>query len=759
MAFNPRTVADYPELVETLHPTKNGELRPDKIARGSNKKYWWKCPRGPDHEWQANPLHRTQGRGCPFCAGKRVSVTNALAATHPDIAKQWHRSKNAPLTPWDVVAGSDRRIFWKCPKGDDHEWSAVLSSRTTGQRAGCPFCAGKRPSSTTSLAALLPALAEEWHPTKNLPLSPHDVTLGTERKIWWRCREDPSHAWPTLIMNRRRGAGCPQCRGREVGEPRTPAGFFAGRGKHGGKTLAERSLIASFWHPTKNKGRAPADITAHSRRRVWWKCPKGPDHEFQRSVDAQVAAKHKCPFCADQRVSLTNNIAARYPLLAAEWHPKKNGKLTPDRVGPGSIMTLFWWKCPKGPDHAWRTSISVRKLGIGCPFCSNFRVSVTNSLAALRPDLARQWHPKKNGRLSPSSVVCGANKKAWWRCPKSPAHDYQSKISQRSGSRGSGCPYCAGRRLAPDNSLAARRPDLAAQWHPTKNGSLTPADVTSGSARLAWWVCPKDEDHEWQVAVVQRAQYGCPVCVGRKPPKTRRLIDLYPALAAEWHPKKNGSRTAGDVSDRTTVKVWWRCPKNRLHEWREDVRTRVEGKGRCPFCAGRRIVPDRRRTNSVAAEAPEVALQWHPTRNGSTRPTDVVAISTKRVWWKCRKGPDHEWRAPPTDRIRSGYGCPFCASRRLSVTNCLAARYPRIAAEWHPTRNAPLTPRQIFPSYKEEVSWRCEYGHEWRARPAVRVRDRTRCPVCRVFKPRGPVTRRRIREDVRFPSGSPRSRR
>ena len=43
-------------------------------------------------------------------------------------------------------------------------------------------------------------------------------------------------------------------------------------------------------------------------------------------------------------------------------------------------------------------------------------------------------------------------------------------------------------------------PDLAKQWHPTKNGTLTPADVTLHSGKKVWWMY--DKGHEWQTTVL-----------------------------------------------------------------------------------------------------------------------------------------------------------------------------------------------------------------------------------------------------------------
>ena len=65
------------------------------------------------------------------------------------------------------------------------------------------------------------------------------------------------------------------------------------------------------------------------------------------------------------------------------------------------------------------------------------------------------------------------------------------------------------------NDLATLRPDLAAQWHPTKNGDLKPTDVTSGSGRKVLWICPLG--HEWQAVIYSRVKgNGCPICASNK---------------------------------------------------------------------------------------------------------------------------------------------------------------------------------------------------------------------------------------------------
>src|ERR1039457_809599 len=50
---------------------------------------------------------------------------------------------------------------------------------------------------TNTLQAIHPKLAGEWHPTRNAPLTPNDVTCGTGKKAWWLCKK--GHEWEASI--------------------------------------------------------------------------------------------------------------------------------------------------------------------------------------------------------------------------------------------------------------------------------------------------------------------------------------------------------------------------------------------------------------------------------------------------------------------------------------------------------------------------------------------------------------------------------
>ncbi len=141
------------------------------------------------------------------------------------------------------------------------------------------------------------------------------------------------------------------------------------------------------------------------------------------------------------------------------------------------------------------------------------KLTQATSLATINPTLAAQWHPTKNGTLTPSDVPAGSNRKVWWRCDKGKDHAWQTTVVSRTD-RGRGCPYCAGQMVCADNCLQTVNPRLAAQWHPTKNGTRTPSDVTAGSNRKVWWQCPTNNDHApWPAIVRSRSRgSGCPAC-------------------------------------------------------------------------------------------------------------------------------------------------------------------------------------------------------------------------------------------------------
>jgi hypothetical protein len=346
---------------------------------------------------------------------------------------------------------------------------------------------------------------------------------------------------------------------------------------------------------------------------------------------------------------LARTLADTFPQLAREWHPTKNGELRPEEVAPKSIRRV-WWRCSKDPDHEWCTGIGNRTAGKGCPYCSGRLATRETSLAALEPSVAREWHPTRNGSLSPWEVRPVSGQRVWWRCRM--GHEWQTTIAARA--IGSGCPYCSGKRATAETSLAALHPELAREWHPTRNGKRTAAQLRPGSGQRVWWQC--SEGHEWQALIASRTQgKGCPFCAGNRVSADMSLAAKRPDIAREWHRAKNRSLTPHDVTPGSGKVVWWRCA---IHdcEWRAKVQKRTGEGQRCPMCSGFRAGPE----TSLAARYPKIARQWHPSRNRSLTPDQVLAASRKSVWWQCGHVAGHVWQARIDQRTLLGSDCPYC---------------------------------------------------------------------------------------------------
>lgn len=143
----------------------------------------------------------------------------------------------------------------------------------------------------------------------------------------------------------------------------------------------------------------------------------------------------------------------------------------------------------------------------------------------------------------------------------------------------------------------------------------------------------------------------------------------------------------------------------------------------CPRCVDTKL-----RGVPLTAARPDLLPEWHTELNGGP-PGDLAAGSHKQRWWRCTADPTHVWRAQVRNRARAGSGCPYCAGKRATPANSLAAAAPALAAEWHPERNGIQSPSDVLPHSNKPVWWRCAHGHEWSARPANRIHGSC-CPHC-----------------------------
>ena len=209
-------LSENKELMKEWDWEANEGLNPNEITCGSHKKVWWKCSRC-EHEWQTVVKDRSLSHhGCPACSRKILVVgKNDLLTIRPDIASQWHPTKNGDLKLENITYGYGKKVWWKCNKCG-YEWQSTPNNRYRRQDNKCPQCVKNRNYvnracilGKNDLLTIYPDLAKEWHSIKNKELKPENVTVGSAKKVWWKCPH--GHEYRTSISSRTRGTNCPIC--------------------------------------------------------------------------------------------------------------------------------------------------------------------------------------------------------------------------------------------------------------------------------------------------------------------------------------------------------------------------------------------------------------------------------------------------------------------------------------------------------------------------------------------------------------------
>ena len=265
----------FPELAKEWSP-KNEPLRPSMITAATHRKVIWQCKLG--HEWTASVKSRTvNGTGCPYCSHNFVLPGfNDLASRFPEIAAEWSE-RNLPLTPDQVTAFKNIKVWWKCHLG--HEWNTLISTRAGGSQ--CPYCSGiKLLKGFNDLKTKYPSLAAEWS-EKNLSLTPDAVNEKSTKNVWWKCNTC-GYEWKAVVKARVKGGMCPVCAERAVLQGYNDLG------------TTDPHLL-SEWDYEKNSKWTPSNVSKNSMKVVWWKC--GAGHSYRAKITDRTIEQKGCPQC------------------------------------------------------------------------------------------------------------------------------------------------------------------------------------------------------------------------------------------------------------------------------------------------------------------------------------------------------------------------------------------------------------------------------------------------------------------------------
>lgn len=331
-----------PELAKEWHPTKNGALSPRDVTAGSGRKVHWTCKEG--HEWESEVAARSRGSGCPICANRQVLVgVNDLATTHPQLAEQWHPTKNGTLKPTDIVAGSATKVVWQCEYG--HEWTTSAVNRKNGQQ--CPKCSNQTSFNEQAFfyyiqqmcpdarnrAKIAGKEADIYIPSLKIVVE-YDGWLHNESRIEYDMQKAIHMEQHGMHFIRIRESSCPVL-------PQQVGSVFRMKSKR------HRDIEqAIYW--------CLQQIQKHNPQLIL------PEIDLERDA---LAIRARITYQLKQR-----SLAHVYPELCKEWDYERNDPLMPEMVTAHSGCKVFWL-CPQG--HSYYMSPNTRaKLKHGCPECS-----------------------------------------------------------------------------------------------------------------------------------------------------------------------------------------------------------------------------------------------------------------------------------------------------------------------------------------------------------------------------------------------------
>ncbi len=500
----------YPDIAKEWNYELNGNAKPEDYSYASQKKIWWTCP--VKHNYEQSINKRTlRGFKCPICSGhKTISGVNDFATIYPEIAKEWHPTKNGSITPDTLSSKNGYRAWWKCKYG--HEWQQTLHVRSTG--TGCPYCKNRYSTSFAEQAIffyikkLCPDAQNRYKDLFDNNME-FDVYIPSRKTA---IEFDGAYWHDTEDVHEKEKYKYEICQQHEI-------------------------RLIRVKEETKNDWRDVADITYIIKKKDMWSL-QGVIQEILNDLDPESnkwTRKNPLKFYSSVVANVENDRAEilRYlkeipnsiillrPDLVDEWNYDKNDGLTPELFGINSNEKV-WWRCKKC-SHEWKTSIIQRagKRRSGCPDCSKLqkgntftknRIKERGSLAENCPELLKQWDYSKN-TIKPTEITSKYNKKVWWKCT---ICNYSWETSPNNRSKGSGCPCCSGRvaRIG-INDLKTVNPCLVEEWDYTKN-KKKPEEYMPNSHYKVWWIC-RNCGHEWEAAIGSRNKgHGCPKCSKKK---------------------------------------------------------------------------------------------------------------------------------------------------------------------------------------------------------------------------------------------------
>lgn len=448
-------------------------------------------------------------RGVNQWTWKKIEFKDSLAGKYPQILKFWDYKKNK-LNPELVYPNTNKKAHWICKRTDNHKWIRRICDESYSyhrfSKLGptCPHCKIKNIKYEDSLEYNYPVLSKEFDLKKNFPLKPEDISLSSRLSLWWICKRNNLHKFKNSTGNRIRfSQNCPRC---------------------GGRQLSKFQIIVYTELKSIFKKIKLADKSTNYELDIYEQ-----DFNFAVEIDSlryhqdKVSLdKKKNEFYRNQNINIfrirekglkkisVSDIEYKDPIIRHdEVYQKKliNNLLKniKETISSKNIKTKIQKYIIKKTLQNKKEFLKIND-SIPGPLKGN-------SLKEKFPEVAKEFHPTKNGSLKPDMISRASDNKVWWLCKKNKKHIWKQTPKHRTSNK-AGCPYCSRQFADADNNIKKLYPEVAKQFHIKLNKDLDVAKLLDGSKFDAWWICTENSKHVFkrQVRVYIKKTRKCPIC-------------------------------------------------------------------------------------------------------------------------------------------------------------------------------------------------------------------------------------------------------
>lgn len=427
----------YPKIAE-LYSDKNPDKANEVFPNLTAIRIWYRKECG--HEWRASPhailacfRNKPDANGCPYCAGKRVDITNCAATSHPWMTEFYDTDLNLK-TLHEITIGSHIKRWWKCKYG--HKWQATLSHmRESYERrltlkenkgVGCLVCHSWVVDQSNCAATTHPWLIDLFDENANTKTL-YELTANSDQKLFWTCRY--GHVWEARIRsitNKQSKDGCPHC-SPSISRPQIL--IYAEM-----KYLFEDAQLGRKINKTEFDVFIPSINLAIEYDGFPW-------HKNRMNADLQKNQKAihlgiKLVRVRDNR----NGRLADNDILVDSPQYKVNFKTFIKPIAEQVMEHL-------GDNH--QCSRKIKQYIIECGFRNytfyksireiSLSRNISNNITFTHPEKVKEWDYSINGNLNPEMFTRGSSAKVGWICSK--GHRWIVAIALRC-LQNTGCPQC-----------------------------------------------------------------------------------------------------------------------------------------------------------------------------------------------------------------------------------------------------------------------------------------------------------------------------